>query len=246
MLNGRVDVPPVRDLPPRRLLQRKEHLIEEVVRIQAGAATPGGSRSRLKRWVALGLAPAAVLAVGVAAYALLPRQAEEIVNGIGCYADASPEADTTVVPADGRDPIAVCAELWERGAVAPGITQAPPLVACAPPEGQAVWVFPGREGTCEEFGLGRLPQGYKQAAARLAAMQEEMIRRFRAEPCIGEVRARGVAREVLDAHGLDEWLVEEGAGLGDEGFSEARPCAGLAFDTVRKALILVPEEPGKR
>ncbi|MGH2654623.1 MAG: hypothetical protein ACRDHV_09790 [Actinomycetota bacterium] len=200
--------------------------------------------SRRRRWVAVALAPAAALAVGVAAYALIPRQAEEIVNGIGCYADANREANTIVVSADGRDPVAVCAELWKRGAVAPGTTEAPPLVACAPPDGQAVWVFPGQEGTCEGLGLGGVPQGYRQAAARFVAMEDEMIRRFEAGTCIGEQRAREVAREVLDAHGFADWLVEEGFGIGGEGFSEARRCAGLAFDAVRKAVILVPEEAG--
>ncbi len=64
-------IPPERDLPPGRLAQRKEHLVEELARtIEAGPARR--ARGGRRRWaVAAGVAAAAV-AIAVAVPAMLP------------------------------------------------------------------------------------------------------------------------------------------------------------------------------
>ena len=174
-----------------------------------------------------------------------PPEAEEVVHSIGCFSEPSPdEGHITIVATDGRSPTTVCAEFWERGQILVDVREAPDLIACTPPTGETVWVFPGDDGLCAELDLEELPEGYEQAALRFAEMQDDMIARF-PDPgpnCLEEGEARRVAREVLDAHGFSDWRIEEGGGLAGEGFSESRPCAGLSFNVVRKVLVLVPEE----
>jgi hypothetical protein len=173
-----------------------------------------------------------------------PPAPDEVVNGIGCYSEPSLEGSVTIVPTDGRSPIAVCAGFWEQGQVDTDVHVAPDLVACVPPTGETVWVFPGSGDLCRELDLHDLPAEYEQAALAFAEMQDTMIRRF-PDPgpdCLSESEARQVAREVLDVHGYQDWAIEEGGGLAGEGFSETRPCAGLSFNASRKVLILVPEE----
>lgn len=235
-------LPADRDLPPGRLWQRKEHLMKELIRMEREAARPGRAPGRRRRWLVLILAPAAALAVAAGAYAIIAHSAQDVVDGIGCYAAASTESDTTVVVADGRDPVEVCAELWEEGVVAEGAHQAPPLVACVPPEGRAVAVFPGDQGTCEELGMSSLPPGYREAAERFSAMREEMVRRTQPkapDDCLGVEEARAIAREVLDAHGFDEWVIEVGpAPSGDT------DCVTVAFDPPGRSVILIRATAG--
>jgi hypothetical protein len=239
-MTTRFRVPAERELPPGRLSERRAHLVEELRRLETGPAG-GGARLR-RRWATLVLAPVAAVMVSVAAYAVIARAPDEVVNGIGCYAGASTNADTTIVASGHRDPVGVCAELWKRGAVVAGVTEVPPLVPCVPASGQAVWVFPGGEETCAKLGLGPLPGGYRQAAVRFAAMRQELVRRFGTETCLTEAQARTIVRHVLDNRGFTDWVVEEGPGIGGEGFSETRPCAGLAIDPSGRAVVLVPEE----
>jgi hypothetical protein len=187
--------------------------------------------------LALVLAPAAALAVGAGAYAII-HSAQDVVDGIGCYAEASTQSNTTVVVADGRDPVEVCAELWEEGVVAEGAHEAPPLVACVPQEGRAVSVFPGEQGTCEELGMSPLPAGYRKAAERFSAMREELVRRTQAESpddCPGAEEARAIAREVLDAHGFSDWVIEVGPPPSEPG----RVCVTVVFDPPGRAVTLL-------
>src|SRR5918992_486378 len=109
------EIPATRDLPTARLQRRKEHLVREA------AASIGASERPRRRWLLGALVPAAVLllgATGIGTY-LLTREATHL-ESIGCYATADLGADTTIVSADGRDPVAVCAELWQDGAVGSG------------------------------------------------------------------------------------------------------------------------------
>jgi hypothetical protein len=178
--------------------------------------------------------PAALLVLGAAAYAIVARHAEEVVNGIGCYATADVRADTTVAQADGRTPVAVCQGLWKQGVILPGITQAPPLVACVPAKGGAVWVFPGGSGTCGRLGLAPLPPGYQSAARDFAAMRDDLVRQLGDQSCRPYASARQVVRRVLDAHRFNDWHVSDGTA-----FSSDRPCASLSFDPGTKTVILV-------
>jgi hypothetical protein len=235
--------PPERDMPRGRALQRREHLVHELTESSARLAAPLPSSHEKRtgrRWATLALVPALLL-LGAAAYAIVTRHAEDVVNGIGCYAAASVTANTTVAQADGRNPVAICEGLWKQGAVVAGVTKAPPLIACVPAKGGAVWVFPGRSDTCQRLGLGMLPPGYPSAARDFVAMRDDLARQFDKEPCLSEASARLIARRVLDAHGFDDWQVREGTGANGSAFSSDRPCAGLSFDPGAKAVILVAE-----
>jgi len=231
-------LPADRDLPPGRLWQRKEHLVKELVRMERETARPGRAPGRRRRWLALVLAPAAALGVTAGAYAIIAHSARDVVDGIGCYAEASTQSDTTVVVADGRDPVEVCAELWEEGVVAEGVGEVPPLVACVPPEDQAVSVFPGEQGTCEELGMSPLPAGYRKAAARFSAMREDLVLRTQPtapDDCLGVDEARAIAREVLDAHGFTDWAIEVGPPPSEDG----RACVTVTFDPPGRAVVLI-------
>ncbi|HEX2031092.1 MAG TPA: hypothetical protein VHL78_06805 [Actinomycetota bacterium] len=205
-----------------------------------GRETVGGASRRRpgRRWVALVLAPAAALALAAGAYAIITPPAEDVVNGIGCYAEGRTDSDGAFVGADGRDPVEVCAEIWEDGAMVQGVRQAPPLVACVAPEGDGVSVFPGDPGICQRLGMSPLPQGYRHAAARFAAMREELVRRTHLDApqnCMGVDDARAITREVLDAHGLTAWSIEVGPAPEGEG----RECVSLAFDPRARTVTLL-------
>jgi hypothetical protein len=231
-------LPAGRDLPPGRLWQRKEHLMKELLRMERETARPGRAPGRRRRWMAVVLAPAAALAVAGGAYAIIAYSGQDVVDGIGCYAEASTESDTTVVAVDGRDPVEVCTELWEEGVVAEGVHEAPALVACVPPEGRAVGVFPGGQSTCQELGMSPLPAGYRKAAERFSAMREDLVRRTQPttpDDCLGVEEARAIAREVLDAHGFTGWAIE----VGPAPSGVDRVCATVAFDPPDRAVILI-------
>jgi hypothetical protein len=236
--------PPERKMPTDRLSQRREHLLSELSRLRPAAVTPPpiASRQRPRRrrgWAALVLAPAALLILGAAAYVIVARHAEEVVNGIGCYASPSLGANTAVAQGDGRAPVAVCEALWRQGAIVSGVTQAPPLVACVPAKGGAVWVFPGDSRTCGRLGLAPLPGGYQSAARNFAAMRNDLDRQFGRQACRSYESARELVRRVLDAHGLEDWRVQDVSGAGGADFSSDRPCATLSFDPGSKTVILV-------
>jgi hypothetical protein len=224
-MNQLLNVPGERDLPPGRLLLRKELLVSELLRTSSDH--PGSNRSRRRRWLAFALIPAAL--IGAAATYALTRSPDRIVDGIGCYAEPRLDADTTVVSADGRDPVVVCAGLW--GNIG-GPGQPPPMVACALPGGAAV--FPSDDpGICEKLGADPLPAGYQEAAAKFASMSDDLIRRFSGMRCVSESQGEALARQVLDAHGFTDWSVHLGT------FSEAQPCAELAFESGPQRIDLI-------
>ena len=71
---------------------------------------------------------------------------------IACYGRAELPADFVAVRADGRDPVAVCDELWREG----GLRGEQPAVACLL-HGAYVGVFPSAgPGTCSKLGLDEL------------------------------------------------------------------------------------------
>lgn len=227
-------IPAERDLPPGRLQRRKEHLVREV------AFSSGRRGSRRRRWLLGALVPAAVLllgATGIGTY-VLTRDATHL-ESVGCYATADLGADTTIVSADGRDPVAICTDLWAHGAVGQGAAPAA-LAACVLPSG-AVGVFPAAgPKTCNSLGLAKLADGFAADAARVADLSGAVTARL-AIDCVGEDEARGLVQEELAARGFGAWRVE----VAGEGYSAGRPCTQFATDASSRLALLLPAEPVK-
>jgi hypothetical protein len=240
-MNDETRIPAHRDLPPGRLLERKEHLVREV------SMWEGAARRRRRR-LALVLVPAvvAVLAVtGFTTYALTREPTQ--LQSIGCFETAELGGNITVVDADGRDPTAICAELWRRGVMGDG---PPPekLAACVLETGP-VGVFPSLGvDTCEQLGLADLPLTYAAEAARFAALRDAIEEHLGIPPsgtsegdlkCLSEEQTRSFVRQELDAHGYEDWGMEV---IGD-GFA-GRPCTtvSVGFDGEQKVVFLVPDE----
>jgi hypothetical protein len=226
------NIPAERDLPAGRLQRRKEHLLREIV------LTSGRSERRRRRWLLSALVPATVLllgATGIGTY-LLTREATHL-ESVGCYAAADLGADTTVVSADGRDPVVICSDLWQQGAVGSGEAPAE-LAACVLPSG-AVGVFPATgPDICNSLGLANLAEGFVADAKRVADLRGSVIARL-AIDCIGEKEARGLVGEELAAHGYGAWGVQVVGG----GYTPARPCTQFGTDASSRLALLIPAEP---
>jgi hypothetical protein len=225
------EIPAERDLPAARLQRRKEHLVREA------AASFGAGERRRKRWLFGALVPAVVLllgATGIGTY-LLTREATHL-ESVGCYATADLGADTTIVSADGRDPVAICAELWQEGVVGPG--RAPAELAACVLESGAVGVFPavGRQ-TCNSLGLAKLAEGFAVSAGRVADLNGAVTARL-AIDCVGEREARGLVQGELAARGFGAWRVE----VTGDGYSAARPCTQFGTDASGRLALLIPAE----
>jgi hypothetical protein len=202
--------------------------------VRAAIAVPRRMPWWRRRAVALVLLPAA-LGIGAAAYALSRSTAEQVAGDIACHNRPSLRSSVTgIVESDGRDPTVVCAaELW-RGRTAP------PLVACANTgrDGE-VEVFPsGSDAICERLGLVPLPPSYREAARRFAAFRTDVGAVFLGG-CVTEAEGRRILRAALERHGLQGWSIET------IGFSAARPCATLWFDTAH-AVAGMTGGPGER
>jgi hypothetical protein len=226
------EIPAERDLPAARLQRRKEHLVNEL------AATFGVGERRRKRWLLGALVPAAVLllgATGIGTY-LLTREATHL-ESIGCYATADLGADTTIVSADGRDPVAICTELWQQGVVGRG--KAPAQLAACVLDSGAVAVFPaaGRD-TCNSLGLANLAEGFAADAGRVADLSGAVTARL-AVDCVSEGEARGLVQQELAARGFAGWRVD----VAGDGYSAARPCTQFGTDASGRLALLIPAEP---
>jgi hypothetical protein len=202
------------------------------------AVSPHPRERRRRRRLLGSLVPAVVLllgATGIGTY-ILTREATHL-ESIGCYATADLGADTTIVSADGRDPVAVCAELWQDGAVGSG--QVPTeLAACVLPGG-AAGVFPAAgPDTCNSLGLAKLAEGFAVDAGRVADLSGAVTARL-AIDCLGEAEARGIAQRELAARGFAGWRVE----VAGDGHSSARPCTQFGTDASDRLALLIPAEP---
>lgn len=238
-MNDETRIPAQRDLPPGRLQLRKEHLVRE-------ASMWDRAARRRRRRLVLVLVPAvvAVLAVtGFTTYALTREPTQ--LESVGCYETAELDGNIAVINADGRDPTAICAELWRQGVMGHG--PAPESLAACVLESGAVGVFPSSGAdTCEQLGLADLPPTYTAEAERFATLRDAIVALFYVEPsagsdgdpnCVREEEARVLVRRELDAHGYGDWGIEVLGG----GFTAENPCAGVGFDGERKVVILVPE-----
>ena len=162
-------------------------------------------RGRPWRRAAIVIIPAALILTG-ATYALL-RTAEEAASGtVTCFDVPSLDSGGSVLEADGRSPVTVCAEEWAQGKMPGSPGQVPRLVACSMPG--TVGVFPAEDqGVCEGLGLAPLPPEYEEAAARFAALRAALFARFPEGECTRLSDARRITRDVLDEHGFNEWDV---------------------------------------
>jgi hypothetical protein len=234
-------IPAERDLPPGRLERRKEHLVRELSMWDRAAR-------RRRRRFALVLIPAVVLVLGVTGFTTYALTREPThLESVACYETAELDGNIAVINADGRDPTAICAELWRRGDMGPG--PAPERLAACVLETGAVGVFPSsRAGTCEQLGLADLPPTYAAEAERLAALRDAIVAKLGAPAsgtsegdlkCVREKEARAFIRQELDARGYGDWGIEV---IGD-GFV-GRPCAevSVGFDGERKVVFLVPDD----
>ena len=225
-------IPEERELPFARLQMRKEHLVAETER------SLGAPRRQRRRWILGALVPAAVLllaATGITTY-VVTRSATHL-ESVGCFDRADLEANTTIVAADGRDPVAICAELWSEGVMGPA--PAPAELASCVLESGAVGVFPasGPE-TCNSLGLPKLASDYAGDVEIVADLHASLVGRF-ATDCLDESAGRRLVEQELAARGVVGWKVEVAPG---DSFDAERPCAEFGSDAGRKVAWLFPVE----
>lgn len=227
---------------PEEWLRRYEAYLVSEVRLQQAR------RKRRRRRLALAIVPAAVVLLAATAFTTYALTREPThLESIGCYDGASLSANTTVVEADGRTPIAICADLWRQGVM--GDASTPERLAACVLQSGAVGVFPSSGAdTCAQLGLADVPASFAAESKRFAALRRAIIAQLgepasgsspRSATCIGETQARAIVRRELDAHGYGEWQIE----VGGDGFTAERPCAEIHFDGKRRAAMLVAVWP---
>lgn len=177
-----------------------------------------------------------VLSVGAVAWALSRSVTEPLT--VGCYGAADLRAKTAVVPAEGQSPLTACRRVWDSGEF--GDRTTPPLHACVLPTG-SIGVFPQRgRDTCGSLALPPAPIGRERQPAPAVELKERLVDRFLSESCITPARGREIVAAELHRLRLSDWRVEDVAP-----FTDARPCATLAFDPPRNVVLLVPSPPGQ-
>jgi hypothetical protein len=233
-------LPPERDLPPGRLQRRKEHLVSEV------SVWDRAARRRRRR-VALILVPAVIVLLGLTGFTTYALTREPThLESVGCFETAALDGNIAIVNADGRDPTAICGELWREGAMGGG--PAPESLAACVLDTGVIGVFPSSgEDACKQLGLADLPPTYAAEGRRFAKLRDAIVD-YLGEPasgsslgdrrlkCVGEEEARALVRRELDAHGYDDWGIE----VSGDGFTAERPCAEASFDGDRKTVVLIP------
>jgi hypothetical protein len=229
-------IPAERDFPSGRLQQRREHLVSELTTWDSTVR-----RRRQRRLLILVPAVLAILvATGFTTYVL--TREPTVYESVGCFERAAMNANVAVVPADGRDPVVICAEVFEASGTKGADLDT--LASCVLDTG-AIGVFPSSgPKTCAQLGLAELPAGYATERKRFGALRDAIIAQI-GEPasgstrggpqCVGEKEALAIVRRELDSHGYADWDVK----VAGEGFSAEAPCADVSFDTAgRTALIL--------
>jgi hypothetical protein len=241
-MTTRLTPPPERDFPTGRLQLRTEHLVSEIV----ATTVPRGHGRRWRRALVAAVALGAAAVMAAAAYAgyLLTRPATHL-ESIGCYEEASLTANTAIVPSGSLPPAAACATMWSTAF--PTVERPSSFAACVLDSG-AIAVFPA--GTpaadpCRQLGLPRLAETpeTQREMRQFVGLRADLDQIFAGDTCLSYEQARSKTRVALDANGLSSWKIVPGPGISGEGFSSQRPCAGLAFDTAERTIILVPEEP---
>ena len=174
-------------------------------------------RDSYRRRVAVVAAAAAavLVATGFGAYALT-RDEPTHVDSVGCYAEATLEADLAVIENTAQDPVAACAELWRAGTMQPG-TAVPPLQACVL-ETRRRWpsIPPGapRSATRSGSPVSRMPHGPSSGGSGRCTPRSRSgwapprARGGRGRRAPTRPRRAGIARAELDARGFASWTVE--------------------------------------
>lgn len=187
-MTDKLRIPDRRDLPATWIERHRNYLLDELVR------RPAVGRRR-RRLVTV-LVPAVVILLAATAFTTysLTREPKHL-ESVGCFDRASLSANTAIVSADGRDPVAICSEVWKQGALG---THMPKQLAAWVLQTGAIGVFP-RTGpdTCGALGLAPLPASYAAEAKRFAALQSAIVARLgapasgsskRGRECVGRPR----------------------------------------------------------
>ncbi len=174
----------------------------------------------------------AVACLAAAGWGLRPAGLAERASAVGCYSAVSLQSDTIVIGgAAAADPIGSCLGAWRRAGLEPGAG----AVACLRDDG-GIAVFP-RKDACASLGL-RPFAGVSDRARRVASFQHEAIDLVAADRCRPRAEIMADLRRALTAHGLSSWSIDD-SGFGQP-FARDRPCASLAIDDDRSAVIVVP------
>jgi hypothetical protein len=239
-MNGFPVPPRSRELPPARLQERKEALMQQIREENVLRKS-----SRRRRAIAI-LIPAALLSVAATGYAVWSAD-DVVASGIGCYSSASTDSNVTILPTESGDPIEACGQVWARGDVT-GSPESPSLTACINHDG-GVSVFP-MDDSCAGLGLEPLPEGYREEARRFAQLSDGVHRHlYRAagaggtdpkQACLDEPAALDAVRSALDESGFEDWTTEVRTGdYGD------RHCMNAMYiDYPAEKVWVVPSEPG--
>ena len=231
-------IPASRDLPEQWLRRYQTYLVSEV------GPQPARERRRRRRLL-LVLVPAVLALLAATAFTTYALTREPThIESIGCFETPSLDANTTIVNADGRDPVVICGELWQQGVV--GDAPAPERLTACVLESGVVAVFPSTgASTCADLGLAAVPASYARERKRFAALRSAILAEL-GEPasgasrgsskCLAEQPARTIVRRELDAHGYRQWDIE----VAGDGFTAERPCAEVAFDGKTRTVTLIP------
>lgn len=171
--------------------------------LESAAATPAPRSRRPFRGPRRALLAVALLAIGATGVAVAQIGGDPVdlaVNDVACYDTADLGGDVSVLSADGRSPIEVCAEVLS----ADGRGTVPPLVACV--EGAGVKVLPGNGvETCERHGLDPLPASYDLGRQKVSRLEQRIVALESATDCRSPHDLARDAQAVLDEEGWAGW-----------------------------------------
>lgn len=233
-MTEKLRIPDRRELPTAWIERHREYLLDEL---------RGPAAGRRRRLV-IALVPAVLILLAATAFTTykLTRNPTHL-ESIGCYDRADLSANVAVVSADGRDPLSICSEVWQQGALG---KQAPKVLQACVLQTGAIAVFPAvRNDTCGSLGLAPLPASYRAEAKRFAALRDAVVARLgepasgsskRGPQCVGQTAAERFVRRALDARGYADWQIKVAGGT----FTRTRPCAEPSFDTGGKTVYLIP------
>lgn len=227
-MTKRAGFPPDRDLPGPRMEAIKEVLMNEIDRTHRRQK----SRARLIAVAAAGM----LLLTAVGAGAYMATQPDEMFTSLGCYEDADLASNVAVVnTAPDRQPTEVCAELWRTGEVGQEDNgPAPDLTACVLPSGEALGVFPGKQGTCAALGLTALDDVDVDPDAPSVAQLRGALVQHISHDCLGQEQAVAVVREQFHTNGFDDWTVQVETDIDDD------ECASFGIHPATRTVELGP------
>lgn len=201
---------------------------------------PARRRHGVRRRRRLVVAAFACLLVAAAAAAAViasrPDAQTAAVAGIACADSATAKPNLSIIAADGRPPLEVCAQLWRSGAVKAGSSgEVPALTPCLAESG-AIFVYPGGAGVCEDLGLDpELPAGYADAGRQINAFRRALSARLEptAASCPSVTEAELIAEDQITGSDLTGWTVEVQTGGAGE-------CASFGLDGGRRVVTVSP------